>query len=88
MNNKVLHPRALEPVTLLMIVLTSVVGAIIGIQLITTLGISANTSIVGAIFAMILEEYRLANSLPLNPCTDKILFKRRFLQLHLVQQVA
>lgn len=54
MNNKVLHPRALEPVTLLMIVLTSVVGAIIGIQLITTLGISANTSIVGAIFAMIL----------------------------------
>ncbi len=26
MNNKVLHPRALEPVTLLMIVLTSVVG--------------------------------------------------------------
>lgn len=54
MNNKVLHPRALEPVTLLMIVLTSVVGAIIGIQLITTLGISANTSIIGAIFAMIL----------------------------------
>ncbi|WP_341302490.1 OPT/YSL family transporter [Lysinibacillus sp. FSL H8-0500] len=54
MNNKVLHPRALEPVTLLMIVFTSVIGAIIGIQLITTLGISANTSIVGAIFAMIL----------------------------------
>ncbi|EON72590.1 OPT/YSL family transporter [Lysinibacillus sphaericus] len=54
MNNKVLHPRALEPMTLLMIVLTSVVGAIIGMQLITSLGISANTSIVGAIFAMIL----------------------------------
>ncbi|MFY0517833.1 OPT/YSL family transporter [Lysinibacillus sp. UGB7] len=54
MNNKVLHPRALEPMTLLMIVLTSVVGAIIGMQLITSLGISANTSIVGAIFAMII----------------------------------
>ncbi|MET4560120.1 putative oligopeptide transporter (OPT) family protein [Lysinibacillus parviboronicapiens] len=54
MNNKVLHPRALEPMTLLMIVFTSVVGAIIGMQLITSLGISANTSIVGAIFAMIL----------------------------------
>lgn len=37
-----------------MIVLTAILGAIIGMQLITTLGISANTSIIGAVFAMII----------------------------------
>lgn len=48
------HPSAFEPMVLLVTVATAVVGAIIGVQLITSLGISANTSIIGAIFAMLI----------------------------------
>src|SRR5699024_1174001 len=53
MNDKK-HPTIFNPLTISLIIFTAVFGAIIGIQLITTLGISANTSIIGAIFAMII----------------------------------
>lgn len=53
MNDKK-HPTIFNPLTLSLIVFTAIFGAIIGMQLITTLGISANTSIIGAIFAMII----------------------------------
>jgi len=46
------HPKVVEPTTLILMVLLSIVGAIVGLQLITTLGISANTSIIGALVAM------------------------------------
>lgn len=46
------HPAAFEPLTLITTVLLSVIGAFIGIRLITTLGISANTSVIGALVAM------------------------------------
>ncbi|WP_042354196.1 OPT/YSL family transporter [Bacillus rubiinfantis] len=48
------HPSAFEPMILATTIGTAVVGAIIGVQLITSLGISANTSIIGAIFAMLI----------------------------------
>lgn len=48
------HPTIFNPLTISIIILTAILGAIIGMQLITTLGISANTSIIGAIFAMII----------------------------------
>lgn len=48
------HPTIFNPLTISLIILTAVLGSIIGMQLITTLGISANTSIIGAIFAMII----------------------------------
>lgn len=48
------HPTVFDPIVIITIVVTSVIGAIIGVQLITSLGISANTSIIGAIFAMII----------------------------------
>jgi uncharacterized oligopeptide transporter (OPT) family protein len=48
------HPTIFEPIILSMILATAVMGAIIGVQLITSLGISANTSIIGAIFAMLI----------------------------------
>lgn len=48
------HPSAFEPVTLVLIIVLSVVGALIGLHLITTLGISANTSVIGALVAMII----------------------------------
>ncbi|HEX9017394.1 MAG TPA: OPT/YSL family transporter [Chloroflexota bacterium] len=46
------HPRALEPGVLVMNVLISVVGAIIGIQILTTLGVTPNTSIIGVLVAI------------------------------------
>lgn len=48
------HPRAFEPLTLVVTVLLSILGAVIGLHLITTLGISANTSVIGALIAMII----------------------------------
>lgn len=40
---------------ILMVIVISILGAIIGMQLITTLGITPNTSIIGALMAMILS---------------------------------
>ncbi|MFD7510977.1 OPT family oligopeptide transporter [Streptomyces sp. NPDC059853] len=47
------HPRAFEPITLVITVLMSVLGALIGVVLITSLGVSPNTSVIGALVAML-----------------------------------
>lgn len=49
-----------EPVLLLVSICLSVLGAIIGMQLIVTLGISANTSIIGALMAIVFSRIPLA----------------------------
>jgi uncharacterized oligopeptide transporter (OPT) family protein len=54
------HPRFLEPASLLLIAPLCVIGAIIGVQLIVTLGITANTSLIGALAAMGLARVPLA----------------------------
>src|SRR5699024_2856002 len=43
----------------LMVIVVSILGAIIGMQLITTLGVTPNTSVIGAIIAMILARIPL-----------------------------
>lgn len=43
----------------LMLILLSVLGAIIGVQLLTTLGVTPNTSIIGALLAMLLARIPL-----------------------------
>lgn len=43
-----------DPGFIILVIILSILGAIIGMQLITTLGITANTSIIGALFAMVL----------------------------------
>lgn len=48
------HPKALEPATLILTVVTAVLGAAIGMQLIVSLGITANTAIIGAMVAMLI----------------------------------
>ena len=48
------HPRFVDPASLLLIAPLCVIGAIIGAQLIVTLGITANTSLIGALAAMAL----------------------------------
>ena len=64
--------------TLLVMVILSIVGAIIGVQLITTLGVTPNTSIIGALFAMLLariplqmfQRYRSVHTQNLNRCAE------------------
>ncbi len=46
------HPTIFDPATLVLLTVLCVVGAIIGMQLLVTLGVTANTSIVGALVAM------------------------------------
>lgn len=46
------HPTIFEPATLILLAVLCVVGAVIGMQLLVTLGVTANTSIVGALVAM------------------------------------
>ena len=48
------HPTIFEPATLVLLTVLCVLGAIIGMQLLVTLGVTANTSIVGALIAMAL----------------------------------
>ncbi|WP_188898257.1 OPT/YSL family transporter [Microlunatus endophyticus] len=47
------HPRALEPATLVITALLAILGGVIGLHLVTTLGISPNTSVIGALVAML-----------------------------------
>jgi uncharacterized oligopeptide transporter (OPT) family protein len=53
------HPSALSPPILILNILVAVLGAIIGLELITRLGISTNTSIVGALLAIIIARIPL-----------------------------
>ncbi|GLX66757.1 OPT/YSL family transporter [Paenibacillus glycanilyticus] len=49
------HPSAFEPLTLFLTVVTAVFGAIIGMQIIVTLGVTPSTSIIGALVAMLIS---------------------------------
>lgn len=53
------HPRAFAPATLLLLLVLSIFGAIIGVQLLTTLGVTPNTAIIGAMVAMIIARIPL-----------------------------
>jgi uncharacterized oligopeptide transporter (OPT) family protein len=54
------HPATFAPATLILLVVLSVFGAVIGVQLIVQLGVTPNTSIIGALVAMILARVPLA----------------------------
>jgi uncharacterized oligopeptide transporter (OPT) family protein len=56
----VVHPRALEAGTLALTVTLSVLGAVIGVQIVTALGVTPNTSIIGVIVAMAISRVPLA----------------------------
>lgn len=55
------HPRALEPSTLAVTVLLSPLGAVIGLMLITSLGVACNTAVIGALLAMLLGRLPVAS---------------------------
>lgn len=46
------HPRAIETNVLVFNIILSVIGAIIGLQILTTLGITPNTAIIGVLLAI------------------------------------
>lgn len=54
------HPRAFEPVTLSLVVVLSVLGSVTGLVLITTVGVAANTAVIGAVVAMALGRTEVA----------------------------
>src|SRR5436305_13351357 len=54
------HPATFDPGNFVFLLLLSVFGAIIGVQLILQLGVTPNTSIIGALVAMILARVPLA----------------------------
>lgn len=53
------HPRALAPGNLILTLVLSVFGAIVGIQILANLGITPNTSLIGALVAMALARVPL-----------------------------
>src|SRR5437588_12989802 len=48
------HPSTFAPATFIFLIVLCVFGAVIGVQLILQLGITPNTSIIGALVAMLL----------------------------------
>lgn len=48
------HPSIFEPFALILNIVTAVIGAIIGMQIVTTLGVTPNTAIIGALVAMLI----------------------------------
>jgi hypothetical protein len=56
------HPATAAPATLILLIVLSAFGAIIGTQLILQLGVTPNTSIIGALVAMLLARVPLAFS--------------------------
>jgi len=54
------HPRLFEPFSLFLTTITAVFGAIIGMQIIVSLGVTPNTSIIGALVAMLIARIPVA----------------------------
>lgn len=54
------HPRALAPANLLLTLALSLCGAVVGIQMLVSLGITPNTSLIGALAAMALARIPLS----------------------------
>lgn len=49
------HPKAYAPHILILNIVMSILGAIIGLELIVRTGVAPNTSIVGALFAIVIS---------------------------------
>lgn len=54
------HPSLFEPTTLVLSLAVALLGAVIGVQLLTRVGVTPNTSVIGAILAITLARIPLA----------------------------
>jgi uncharacterized oligopeptide transporter (OPT) family protein len=59
-KNEKKHPSIFEPFALVLNIVTGVIGAIIGMQIVTTLGVTPNTAIIGALVAMLIARIPMA----------------------------
>jgi len=55
-DDKKIHPRALEPSVFILNIILAVFGAVIGMQIITTLGVTPNTALIGVLAAIALSK--------------------------------
>jgi len=60
MDKEKKHPSIFEPFALILNIVTAVLGAIIGMQIVTTLGVTPNTAIIGALVAMLIARIPVA----------------------------
>ena len=70
------HPKVWDPATLVLLVILCVFGAIIGVQLLVSLGVTPNTAIIGAMAAMIvarvpLKFFGLSLGACAKPCSER-----------------
>jgi uncharacterized oligopeptide transporter (OPT) family protein len=54
------HPSAFEPAVLVLNIILSIFGAIIGLQIITTLGVTPNTAVIGVLVAIMVSRIPIA----------------------------
>ena len=58
-TQELVHPKVFSPATFFLILFLSIFGAIIGVQLLVSLGVTPNTAIIGAMAAMIVARVPL-----------------------------
>ncbi len=54
------HPKTFEPMMIVVLIASSILGAIVGIQIITTLGVTPNTAIIGVLIAIAISRIPVA----------------------------
>lgn len=54
------HPKTFEPTMMIVLVIVSVLGAVIGMQILTSLGVTPNTAIIGVLVAIAISRIPLA----------------------------
>jgi len=58
-SDDAMHPRTFEPAMLVVLVVVSILGSIIGIQILTSLGVTPNTAIIGVLIAIAISRIPL-----------------------------
>ena len=76
------HPKAWDPLVLLLCIPLGLGGAIIGMELIVRTGVTANTSIIGALFAILSHGSRSVFSKNTAVSTDRIFCRHPFRRQH------
>lgn len=69
------HPKAWDPQVLILGLPLAVVGCIIGLELIVRTGVTPNTSIIGALFAILLSRIPVAFLRNTAASTDRISYR-------------
>lgn len=80
------HPRVFSPHILILNIVMSTLGAIIGLELIVRTGVAPNTSIVGALFAIIISRIPVTFLKSIRVSIVRTLFRHLFQEQPFRQQ--